>query len=65
MNGGGLMIYARDVMPSKKLAKHNPSEEVKLLLLSWISENASGYCGQNIAHPSKIMITFLIMLIKV
>ena len=29
MNGGGLMIYARDVMPSKKLAKHNPSEDIE------------------------------------
>ena len=23
------MIYARDVMPSKKLAKHNPSEDIE------------------------------------
>ena len=29
MNGGGLMIYARDGMPSKKSAKHHPSENIE------------------------------------
>ena len=33
-NGGGLMIYVRDDIPSKMLTKHNLPEILELLLLS-------------------------------
>ena len=64
-NEGDLMIYVRDNTPSKMLTKHNLSEDIEATFIELSFRKSSGYCAQHIAHPPKIIITFLIILINV
>ena len=59
------MIYVRDNTPSKMLTKHYLSEDIEAAFIELSFRKSSGYCAQQIAHPPKIIISFLIILINV
>ena len=63
-NGGVLMIYVRDDIPSKMLTKHNLPEDIEAAFIE-LNFRKYQWLLQHMAPTPKIKITLLIILIKV
>ena len=64
-NGGGLVVYVRDDIPSKMLTKHYLSEDIKAAFIELNFPKCKWLLCATYRAPPKIIITFLIILIKV
>ena len=60
-NGGGIMIFIHDDIPSKVLTKHVFPDDIEGLLLSRVLEKLSGYFFGRITHQLKVTYTISII----
>ena len=60
-NGGGIIIYVREDIPTKILTKHNLPEDIEGIFLEINFESSNGYSVEFIIHFLRMINTFLVI----